>query len=211
MPLITGSPEGTITSQDDIFVEGAPYLYYQDNDQGGVDQYHHPDSDGYYWNLSGTPAFPVIALGCYEDVRFSDNVEVNAVRCDHIGDTNVLQRRAHLELTFTLKSLFPLSTIQAIMRGSEVTTVTGFEKMGIGHIDNAPTFYVYFPRVYDDAAGDYVCVTGHKCKFVDAWEMTMPFATPWTLGVNIWMMADETMPAGQEFATVIRYDPSELP
>jgi len=211
MPLITGAPEGTTTSQENIFIEGAPYLYYQDNDEGAVGHYHNPDDDDYYWNLSGTPANPVYALGCYEDVRFSDNIEVNAVRCDHIGDTNVLQRRAHLELSFTLKSLFPLTSIQAIIRASTVTAAGDFEKMGIGHINNAPTYYVYFPRVYDEVAGDYVCITGHNCKFVDAWEMAMPFATPWTLGVTIWMLADESMPTGQEFATVIRYDPSALP
>lgn len=208
MAMITGSAEGYILSQEEIYIEGAPYVYYQDND--GVDELNHPDEDGYYWNLSGTLTNPVYALGCYEDVRLSDNIEVNAVRCDTVGDVNVMQKRAHLELTFTLKSLFPLTSIQAIIRGHTVTTPADFEKMGIGNIDNAPTYYVYFPRVYDETAGDYICITGHNCKFVDAWEMTMPFATPWTLGVTIWMMADDTMPSGQEFATMVRYDPSVL-
>jgi len=208
MAMITGSAEGNILSQEEIYVEGAPYVYYQNN--SGVDELNHPDGDGYYWNLSGTLTNPVYALGCYEDVRLSDNIEVNAVRCDTVGDVNVMQKRAHLELTFTLKSLFPLTSIQAIIRGHTVTTPADFEKMGIGNIDNAPTYYVYFPRVYDETAGDYICVTGHNCKFVDAWEMTMPFATPWTLGVTVWMMADDTMPSGQEFATMIRYDPSVL-
>lgn len=209
MALVTGSPHGVINTQEDLYVEGAPFVYYQDRD--GVDEYNHPDDDGYWWNLSGTVANPVIALGCYENVRWTDNIEVNAVRCDTIGDINVLQKRAHLELSFTLKSLFPLTAIRAILRGSEVDVTTGFEKMGLGNIDNARSFYVYFPRVYDEAAGDYVCVTGHKCKFVNAWEMTMPFATPWTLGVTIWMLADTGKVPGQEFATVIRYDPSALP
>lgn len=208
MALVTGSAEGNIITQEDIYIEGAPYVYFQDND--GADELNNPDADDYYWNLSGTTANPVYALGCYEDVRLSDNIEVNAVRCDTVGDVSVMQRRAHLELTFTLKSLFPLTSIQAIIRGSAVTTVASFEKMGIGHVDNSATYYVYFPRVYDEVEGDYLCITGHNCKFVDAWEMTMPFATPWTLGVTIWMMADDSKPAGQEFATMIRYDPSVL-
>jgi len=207
--LVTGSPVGTITTQDDIYIEGAPYVYYQDSD--GVDELNHPDTDGFYWNLSGTVANPVIALGCYEDVRFSDNIEVNAVRCDTVGDINVLQKRAHLELSFTLKSLFPLSTVRSILRGGTAATYGSYEKMGFGEIDNAEAFYIHFSRVYDSATGDWVSVTGHKCKFVDAWEMTMPFATPWTLGVTIWMLANDDMPDAQKFATIIRYDPSALP
>lgn len=207
--MVTGSPVGLITTQDDIYIEGAPYVYYQDSD--GVNELNNPDSDGFYWNLSGTVSNPVYALGCYEDVAFSDNIEVNAVRCDTVGDINVVQKRAHLELTFTLKSLFPLETVRAIMRGSTVTSAGSYEKMGLGTIDNARGFYIHFTRVYDEATGDWLCITGHKCKFVDAWEMTMPFATPWTLGVTIWMLADDTKPSAQRFATVIRYDPSALP
>jgi len=209
MPLVTGTPEGTIIEQDDIYVEGAPYIYYQSS--SGVDELHHPDSDGFYWGLSGTVANPVYALGCYEGVTFSDNVEVNAVRCDNVGDISVLQKRGHLELKFTLKSLFPLSTIRALLKGGAVTVSGDFEKMGIGPIDNAEQFYVYFPKVYDEAAADYVSITGHKCKFVDAWEMTFPYGNPWTLSVTIWMLADTTMPSAQQFATIIRYDPDAIP
>lgn len=210
MALVTGTPAGVITSQEDLYIEGAPYIYYQDNTD--VDEFYSPDEDGFYWGLSGTVSNPVYALGCYQDVRFSDGIEVNAVRCDNIGDVSVLQKRTHLELTFTLLSLFPLSTIRHVLKAGAVNTDgDGLEKMGIGEVDNTTYFYVYFPRVYDAENFDYVCVTGHRCKFVDAWELTMPFATPWTLGVTIWMMADSALPTVQQFATVVRRDPSALP
>lgn len=206
--LSTGTPLGTIITQDDIYIEGAPYVYYQDNEAGHL---NHPDHLDFYWGMSGTTAHPVYALGCYQDVRFSDGVEVNAVRCDTVGDVDVLQKRTHLELTFTLLSLFPLSTIRAILRAGAVTTTATMERMGIGEIDNAELFRVYFPKVYDEAALDWISITGHRCKFVDAWELAMTFATPWTLGVTIWLMADSSMPTAQRFATVVRHDPSALP
>jgi len=206
--LSTGTPLGAITTQDDIYIEGAPYIYYQDSEAGLL---HDADHLGFYWGMSGTTAHPVYALGCYQDVRFSDGVEVNAVRCDTVGDVDVLQKRTHLELTFTLLSLFPLSTIRAVLRGGPVTTTATMERMGIGEIDNAEHFAVYFPKVYDEAALDWVSITGHRCKFVDAWELAMTFATPWTLGVTIWLLADPAMPTAQRFATVVRHDPSALP
>ena len=209
MALVTGTPLGQIESQDDIYIEGAPNIYFQDNED--VDELNHPDDDGFYHGLSGTVSSPVFSLGCYQDVTLSDNIEVNAVRCDNIGDVSVLQKRAHLELSFTLLSLFPLSTLRHIIRGGAITETAGIEKMGFGEIDNARRYYVYFPKVYDEAAADFVAVTGHKCQFVDAWEMSMTFATPWTLGVTIWMLADDDMPVAQRFATMIRRDPSALP
>lgn len=207
MAISTGTPLGDVVSQDDIYIEGAPYIYYQDTE---ADPLHNPDVQGFYWGMSGTTTEPVYALGCYQDVRFSDGVEVNAVRCDTVGDVDVLQKRTHLELSFTLLSLFPLSTVRAIMRGGEVTTTATMERMGIGEIDNAEYFSVYFPKVYDEATLDWLSITGHRCKFVDAWELAMSFATPWTIGVTIWLMADTDMPTAQRFATVVRHDPSAL-
>ena len=209
MALITGTPSGQIELQDDIYIEGAPQVYFQDRE--GVDELHHPDDDGFYYGLSGTVSNPVYSLGCYQDVTFSDNIEVNAVRCDNIGDVSVLQKRGHLELSFTLLSLFPLSTLRHIIRGGAITETAGIEKMGFGEIDNARRYYVYFPKVYEEENADWLCVTGHKCQFVDAWEISMTFATPWTLGVTIWMLADVDMPVAQRFATMIRRDPSALP
>jgi len=206
MAMITGSVASAVTSQEDIYVEGAPYFYYQDN--GGVNELNHPDGDGFYWNLSGTASNPVYQLGCYEDVRLSDGIEINAVRCDTVGDKDVLQKRTHLELTFTLKSLFPLTTISAILRGGTVTTdgTAHTEKMGLGVIDNADTYYIYLPKVYDEVEGDFVSITGHRCKFVDAWEMSMSFASPWSIGITVWMMADDSLPNAQQFATIVRFD-----
>lgn len=208
MPLVTGTFGGTTVTQEDLYIEGAPFIYYQDSE---ADLAYGPDDDGFYWGLTGTTSHPVYALGCYQDVRFSDGVEVNAVRCDNIGDVSVVQKRTHLELNFNLLSLFPLSSIVQILKGGGYwTDHFSLEKMGLGEIDNSTYFHVYFPRVYDVDAYDYVAVTGHRCKFVDAWEMTMPFATPWTIGVTIWMMADTSLPSNQQFATIIRRDPSAI-
>jgi len=206
MPLVTGTPQGTITAQDEIYIEGAPYVYYQDYDGPTL-----VDGDGYYWGLSGTAAYPVYQLACYEDVSLGSDVTVNAIRCDNIGDKDVIQKLNHLEFTLTLSSLFPLSVLRHILRGSAVTLSGEVEKMGIGPINNNQYYTVYLPKVYDDDTGDWVSITIHKAKFVDAWTINMPSGDKWTVtGVTVWGFADDTKTAGQEFATVIRADPSAL-
>jgi len=209
MSLLTGTPLGQINAQENTTVEGAPWVYFQD---ASANELKNPDADGFYWGLSGTVSYPVQELACYSDVRFGDDVEVNAVRCDHIGDKSVIQKRGHLVLSLTLKTLFPLSILRHIIRGSAVTVSGGdIEKMGIGTINNNLYYHVYLPVVYDSDTGDYVCITGHRCQFVNAWEINMAYGTPWTLtGVEIWMFADDTKPDAQKFATVIRADPSAI-
>lgn len=206
MPLVTGTPEGTITAQDEIYIEGAPYVYYQDYDGPVIF-----DGDTYYWGLSGTSTYPVYQLACYEDVSLGSDVTVNAIRCDNIGDKDVIQKLNHLEFTLTLSSLFPLSVLRHILRGSAVTLSGKVEKMGIGPINNNQYYKVYLPKVYDEDTGDWVSFTIHKAKFVDAWTINMPSGDKWTVtGVTLWGFADDTKPSGQEFATVIRADPSAL-
>jgi hypothetical protein len=208
MALVTGTPLGTIISQDEIYIEGAPWIYYQDADASLL---NNPDADGFYWGLSGTETHPVYDLACYEDVQLGTDLSVNAVRCDKVGDKATIQKLNHLELTFTLSSLFPLSTISPIIRGSAVTVSGDVEKMGIGPINNNQYWHLYLPKVYDEDAGDYVSITIHRAQFTDPWTLAMAAAQQWTLGgINAWGLADDTKPSAQQFATIIRADPSAI-
>jgi hypothetical protein len=209
MSLITGSPLGTIVAQDEIYVEGAPWIYYQDYN---APELWNPDGDGFYWGLSGTTAYPVYSLACYEDVALSDDLTVNAIRCDKVGDKAVIQKRNHLVFTFALSSLFPLVTTAPIIRGGTVTAAGDWEKMGLGTINNNKYYHIYLPKVYDEDAGDYVAITLHRAQFVDAWTIAMVSGNKWMLGgIAAWALADDTKPSGQEFATIIRFDTDALP
>lgn len=208
MPLITGTPDGSLTQMDEIFVEGAPYIYFQEVDASVPALF---DADTFYWGLSGTPSFPVYQLACYEDVSLASDVTVNSIRCDNVGDKDVIQKLNHLELSLTLSSLFPLSVLRHVIRGGPVTLTNFVEKMGIGPINNNKVYRVFLPKVYDEDTGDLVSFTLHRAKFVDAWTLNTPSGNKWTLtGVTIWALADESKPSAQQFATVIRADPSAL-
>ena len=117
----------------------------------------------------------------------------------------------HIDLTFTLKTLLPLATLTHILRGGAVTTTPGAtEKMGIGQPNNQQFWHYYFVSVYEEATGDHITVTAHRAQFVDAWEIAFNFGEPATLGVIIRAFADDTKPADQLFATIIRADPSAI-
>jgi hypothetical protein len=205
MTLITGTPIGTINTMEDLFITGAPNIYFQDY---GAGELNTPDADGFYSGLSGTVAKPIYEMGCYSDVSLADSTELTSIRCDSVGDKSVLMKRNYLELKFTLKSLFPLATLTHILNGGAVTAGSGLEKMGLGVINNNVYWHVYFPKVYDEVTGDYVSITGHKCKFVGAFELNMPYADQWNItGVTLRLLADTTKPSAQQFATVIRADP----
>lgn len=199
-------PTGTIQAPDDIFLEGAPEVWY-----GGVPKYS-PDGDGFYWGITGTVLKPAFKLGCFTDFRWRDNVQMTDVRCDNLGVISTIQKRNYLEVTCTLLSLLPLSMLTNIIRGGPVThnVTEQTEKMGIGVIDNNIYHMLWFSKVYDEVNGDFLSVTGHRCQFVDAWEMSMNYGAPWTLGVRLHMYADTTKPAAQRFATVLRLDPGLL-
>lgn len=210
MALVTGSPRGTVIAQEDLTLESAPNIYFADvNCPYGAGN---PDSDGFYWQLSGTVTYPVYQLGCYENVTFGDNIEVNNIRCDAVGDKDVIMKRNHLELQFSLKSFLPFSILSKIMNGGTVTQNLSqhTEKFGLGVINNAQYWKVYLPKVYDETAGDYVAITGHRCKFVSNGQISMTYAQAWTLQVTVWMMVDENKPSAQQFATVIRSDASVI-
>lgn len=208
MPISSDpTPTGTLTQPEDIFIESGPDVYF-----GGVSRYS-PDDDGFYHGITGTVDNPVYKLGCYQNFRLADNVSVNEIRCDNEGVVKVSQDRNYLEVQFELQSLLPLSQLRHVMKASAVTwnDAENAEKMGIGEIDNDAFLLFYFSKVYDTAAGDFVSVTGHRCQFVDAWELTTPYGAPWKLtGVRVRMLADDTKPSAQRFATMIRVDESAL-
>ena len=211
MALVTGAAVGTIVDQDtEILIEGAPWIYLQDYQAPYL---FSPDDDGFYWGMTGTPTYPVYSLACYEDVALGQDLTVNAVRCDKFGDLAVIQKLNHLEFTFALSTLFPLTTSRPILRGSEVFTdpVAGLEKMGIGPINNALFWRLYLPKVYDEDAADYVSITIHRVQFVDAWTIAMPSGDKWMVGgITAWGLADQSLPTAQQFATIIRSDLSAL-
>ncbi len=209
MALLTGTPEGNIVSGEEIYIEGAPYIYYQRYE---ADYLLNPDGDNYYYGLSGTTTYPVYSLACYEDVSLSDDLTVNSVRCDQVGDKAVIQKRNHLVFAFNLSALFPLTVSAPILRASAVTETGSFEKIGIGEINNNVFYHIYLPKVYDQDAADYVSITIKKAQFVDAWTIAMVSGDKWMLGgISAWALFDDTQPSGQEFATIIRLDPSEIP
>ncbi len=209
MALATGTPLGLIESQEDIYIEGAPFFYFQERENGHYE--HNPDGDGFYWGMSGTTGAPVYQAGCYEDVSWAEDRTVNTVRCDAVGDKAAIMKRNFLDLTLTLTSLFPLTSLKHMIHGSEVTETPGeTEKMGLGDIDNATYYRVYMPKVYDEAAADYVCITGHKCQFIGALELAMSGDNRWGLSVTVRFLADDDVPAAQKFATIIRLDPSAI-
>ena len=208
-PLVTGAPIGSITTQEELYLEGAPYLYFQD---ATATPLYNPDADGYYYNLSGTTTYPVFRVGCIQDVSLTEGLTMNAVRCDTIGDKSVIQRRDYVEFNFSFTSMFPLSALRHLLNlGSAPTSGTDYEKQGIGSINNGQYYHFYAPKVYDDVDGDYVAIHIHRGQFVDAWTINMRSGEPWMVeGVKLRAFADETKPAAQKFGTIIRGDKSAL-
>lgn len=209
MTLITGSPIGNIDNQENLFIEGAPDVFFQDYNAGELNR---PDAGGFYWGLSGTTTYPAYGIGCVQDVTLTDNLTVNAIRCDNLGDTGVIQKRNHMEFNLTINTLLPLTTLTHIMRYSPVTAGSGLEEMGVGKINNNRFYHVYLAKVYDEDVGDYVSITIHKAQFVNASTINMRAGEPWQVtGISIWGFADSNLPTTQQFATVLRSDLSAIP
>lgn len=208
-PLVTGSPLGTINAQEEIYLNSAPYLYFQDATAAPL---WNPDGDGFYWNLSGTATYPVYRVGCIQDVSLSEGLTINQVRCDSVGDKDTVQRRDYIEYSFSFTSLFPLSALRHMLKlGSAPTVITDWEKQGIGAINNNQFYHFYTPMVYDEENGDFVAVHLHRAKFVEAFTVNMRSGEPWMVeGIRIRAYADETKPAAQKFGTLLRFDRSAL-
>jgi len=208
MALVTGTPLGTITTNEELYLEGAPYIYYQDN---AAPPLFNPDADGFYWGLSGTVAYPVYELGCVSAVSLTENLTVNDVLCDNIGVKATIQQRNYIEFVFTFQQPFPLDNLSPVLKGSAVTETAPTEKFGFGSIDQNQYYMVYCPKVYDTTAGDYVWLHLHKASFVDPFSINMSFGTPWQVtGIKLRAFADTDKPSTQQFGMFGRADASVI-
>ena len=209
MALVTGTPLGNIDTQEDIYLEGAPNIYFQDYT---ADPLFNPDADGFYWNMSGTTTYPAFEIGCPNDVSFTEDLTINDVLCDNVGVKDTIQQRNYIQLEFTIRSFFPLQTLRHLLGGGAVTETAPTQKFGFGQINNDQRWMVYAPKVYNTDDGDYVWIHLNKAKFVEAWTVNMPFGSNWEVtGLRLRAYADTTKPADQYFGMFGRSDVSVIP
>jgi len=208
--LVTGTPLGSTTSSEDIYLEGAPNIYIQDEEANPL---NNPDSDGFYWGLSGTATHPALEIGCPTDVSLSEDLTMNDVLCDNVGVKDTVMQRNYIEFTFTLLSFFPFEILTEVLKGGSVTEDAGahVRKFGLGKIDNQQFWHVYAPKVYDEDVGDYVLIHLHKAKFVDAFTIDMPFGDNWSAsGIVLRAFADTDKDSDQQFGVFLRSDASVI-
>lgn len=208
MSLVTGTPLGTVNSQEELYIEGAPTIYIQDYRATPL---FNPDADGYYYGMSGTATYPVSAIGCVQDVSLTEGLTMNDVRCDTVGVKSTVQKRNYVEFALTILSQFPLSILSKIMNLSPATVGADNEKVGIGAIDNTKYHMVYAPKVYDETNGYWLLFHLHKAQFVDAWTLNLRYGDSWQLtGIKLRGFADDTKPSTQRFGTIVRIDPNAI-
>jgi hypothetical protein len=212
--LITGTPIGTLVTPPELYLDQPPTFWVQDRTTSAgaaIGYLNNPDANSFYWGLSGTTANPVYEVGCYENFVIADVRTINMVRCDTTGVRAAIQKRDQLNITFTLKAPFPLSTLSKLLNLGPVTTTAGAtEKVGIGIIDNAKYYRAYFVSIYDQTTGDHVNATFHRVQFTSAWQWTFVYGQPATFTVQASAFADNDKPSDQYFATIIRADPSSI-
>jgi hypothetical protein len=209
MALVTGTPLGNVDSQVEIYVEGAPSLFFQQYEASPL---YNPDSGGFYWGMSGTTAYPVFEIGCVQDVSLTEGVTMNAIRCDAVGDKGIIQRRDYVEFNLTITTLFDLDVLRHMLNLSTPTIGSGLSKAGIGQINNNRYYMVYAPKVYDADAADYVMFHLHRAQFVDAWTINMKGGEAWNVtGLKLRAFADTSRPSSQMFGVVLRSDLSSIP
>jgi len=207
MSLTTGSASGLITQQEDIYLDGAPTLFFQRYEAG---PWYNPDANGFYWQLSGTVAYPVYEVGCLTDVSVADDITSNNVLCDNIGVKSTIEQRNYVEVPFTLQSFFPFSVFTHIIRGGAVTETAPMEQFGMGQINNNIYWQAYLPKVYDISVGDYVAIYLARCQFVGNFDISMSFGTPWSMPITLRGFADSSKPATQAFGSWHRSDASVI-
>lgn len=208
MTISTGSPIGTLSVQEEIYLEGAPYIFFQDYRATPL---FNPDAQGFYWNLSGTSTYPVYEIGCPTDVSLSENLTVNDVMCDTVGTKATIQQRNYVEFSFTLQSFFPFQALRYMLKMGTVTDQSPKSQMGIGPVNNDQFFHLYAPKVYNSDVGDYLWIYLSKCQFVDPFSIDMTFGTPWkATGLKLRAFADTTKPEAQRFGTMGRSDLSVI-
>ena len=210
-PLSTGTaePTGLTIDQEPIYIEGSPDVWFQD---AAAPLAKNPDAGGFYWGLSGTATYPTYEFGCIDDFSMVDDVTANPVTCSNLGEVDEMQRRNHIDLTFTLKSLLPFDILSRVLRGGAVTVdaTEETEKFGLGEI-RSQLYHFFFSRVYDVDAGDYLSATFPRCRFVEASPLETPYAEPWNIAVTVRAFADSTKPRAQRFGTFLRLDPDQIP
>lgn len=204
--IATGTAIGNVVSQEDLYLEGAPYIYFQDDRATPL---NNPDAQSFYWGMSGTSSYPAYLLGCIQDVSLTEGVTMNDVRCDTVGVKDTIQKRDYVEFQLTILSQLPLSVIRHVLNLSAPSVGTGYETVGIPQINNSIHYHVYAPKVYNDDAAGWLMFYLHKAKFVDAWTLNMVYGGSWTLtGIKLRAYAKDTMPANQLFGVIKRFDPS---
>jgi len=208
MAITTGSPIGSLTSQEEIYLEGAPYIFFQD---ARANPLFNPDASGFYWNMSGTSTYPVYEVGCPVDVSFADNLTINDVMCDTVGVKATIQQRNYVEFSFSLQSFFPFSVISKMLRFGTPVDSSPKSQMGIGPVNNDQFWHVYTPKVYNSDVGDYLWMYFHRAQFVDAFNIAMTYGTPWRAeGLKLRAYADTTKPEAQRFGSWGRSDLSVI-
>lgn len=214
MALITGSPVGNIITPPNLYLDQPPTFWIQERFTSAgatVGLLNRPDANNFYWGLSGTTANPVYEVGCYENFAIADVRTINMIRCDTTGVRTAIQKRDQLNITFTLKTPFPLATVRHLLNLGPVTTTPGAtEKVGVGIIDNSKYYYAYFASIYDQTTGDYLNFTGHRVQFTNAWQWAFVYGNAATFTIQASCFADEDKPQDQYFATIIRADPSSI-
>jgi len=206
--LVTGTPIGGSLTQENTYIEGAASIFVQDYRANPL---FNPDAQGYYWQMSGTSTYPYIEIGCVQDVTLTENLTMNDVRCDTIGVVDTIMKRNYVEMNLTILTLLPLKVLRHFLKIEAPSVGTGYEKSGIGQINQAQYYHVYSPKVYDEANAYWLAFWLNKAKFVDAWTIDFKPAESWAIsGVKIRAYADDTKPAGQRFGTIIRSDASAL-
>lgn len=208
MAITTGSPIGNLDTQEEIYLEGAPYIYFQD---ANANPLFNPDAQGFYWNLSGTVAYPVYEVGCPVDVSFTENLTVNDVLCDTVGTKATIQQRNYVEFSFSLQSFFPFQALRFMLKMGAVTEQSPKQMMGIGPVNNDQYFHVYAPKVYNTDVGDYIWLYFHRAQFVDPFNINMTFGSPWRAeGLKLRAFADTSKPEAQRFGMFGRSDLSAV-
>ena len=198
-----GTASGAYFAQEELYLEGAPTIFFQDYDAGPM--YESP-----YWQLSGTPTYPIFEIGCVTDVSLTEDLTINDVLCDNVGVKSTIQQRNYLEFTFSVQSFFPLSVLTHILKGGAVTEAPPIEWFAFGQIDNSQYWAVWAPKVYDSSVGDYVGIQLHRAQFVDAFSIDMSFGTPWVAaGIKLRAYID-TSKTPNQFVTVVRADASVI-
>lgn len=205
--LVTGTPPGTLNSQEELYIDGAPNIYIQDYDAPIL---NNPDGDGYYWGMSGTPTYPIKELACITDASFMQGITANDVRCDTVGVKDTIVRRDYVDIQFSLQTFMPLSIWTNIVNFSAATVSAPLEKVGIGVYNNQQKWHLYAPKVYNDDVGDYLLFWLHRVKFVEPGDLQFRYGEPWIQSFVARAYADTNYPSTQQFGVVIRSDPSAI-